>query len=154
MGHQDEIEARFQKIKKTLSKNKNASICLDKDEALAHLIYAAADLFIIPSLFEPCGLTQLIALRYAAVPVARATGGLVDTVFDIDTSKRPMDERNGFTFDFPDTKGIDWALDRALNKWFQERTQWHQLMQQGIRADFSWTHSATEYVKLYHSLIR
>jgi starch synthase len=118
------------------------------------LIYAAADLFIIPSLFEPCGLTQLIALRYAAVPVARATGGLVDTVFDIDTSKKPMNERNGFTFDFPDTKGIDWALDRALNKWFQERTQWHQLMQQAIRTDFSWTHSATEYVKLYHSLIR
>jgi starch synthase len=127
----------------------DAGICLDQDEALAHLIYAAADFLVIPSLFEPCGLTQMIALRYGAIPIARKTGGLADTVFDIETSARPPQERNGFTFDFPDCAGLDWALDRALACWQRDPQAQHKLIQQGCAHDFSWTHAAQEYVTVY-----
>ncbi len=147
-----EYEEVFLSLKEELSGNKNVAICLDRDEALAHLIFAAADLFIIPSLFEPCGLTQMIALRYGTIPIARATGGLVDTVFDIDTSTKPPQERNGFSFDFPDTEGMNWALDRALACWFHDRPKWRLLMQQAMNKDFSWTRAAPEYLAIYEKL--
>lgn len=144
-----EIFNDFQDLKSKLSKNQNCSIQFDQNEALAHLIYAAADLFIIPSLFEPCGLTQLIAMRYGTIPVARKTGGLADTVFDIDTSNTPFNERNGFTFDFPDNAGIDWALDRALNCYANDREKWQKLIAQATAHDFTWKQSAEAYLKIY-----
>lgn len=127
----------------------NAAINLDYDESMAHLFFAAADMFIIPSLFEPCGLTQMIAMRYGAVPIARKTGGLADTVFDWDTSTKPLAERNGFTFDFPDTQGVDWALDRALRLWKEDPKTWKKIQSQGMSVDFSWAHAAPEYLKIY-----
>ncbi len=133
-----------------LNKHPNCAICIDKDEALAHLIFAAADLFLIPSLFEPCGLTQLIALRYGTVPIARMTGGLVDTVFDVDTSERPEALRNGFTFDFPDKQGVNWALDRALACW-QDKKRFQQLIQHGMQLDLSWKRAAQEYLSVYRA---
>jgi starch synthase len=144
-----DIDKMFSDLKKELENDKNVAICLTQDEALAHLIYASADLLAIPSLFEPCGLTQLIALRYGTIPMARMTGGLVDTVFDIDTSTRPEKERNGFTFDFPDREGVNWALDRAIDCHQKKPQKFHQVMRQGMHEDFSWKKSAKEYLELY-----
>lgn len=151
-SHIPAITRVFEDLKKELSHNSNVAICLDTNEALAHLIYASADISIIPSLFEPCGLTQLISLRYGTVPIARMTGGLADTVFDADTSERPEVERNGFVFEFPDSKGINWALDRALDCWANQPKKWHRIILNGIHRDFSWRHSAQEYVKVFESL--
>jgi starch synthase len=147
-----EIEKSFQKLQKELAQNKNVKIVLERDEALAHKLFAGADLFFIPSIFEPCGLTQLIALRYATIPIARMTGGLVDTVADIDTSNKPIQERNGFTFDFPDAKGVDWAFTRAFECYSKDKDKWNQIIKQGIAQDFSWTHPTQEYLKVYKPL--
>lgn len=146
------IHQEFEALQADLSGNENVAILLDKDEALAHQIFAAADMFIIPSLFEPCGLTQLIALRYATVPIVRLTGGLSDTVFDVDTSVKPVNERNGFAFDLPDTKGVDRALTRALDCYRQQKQKWNSLLLQGMRQDNSWKHAALEYLSVYKAL--
>jgi len=146
------IQKEFEALKEELKNNDNAIVLLDNDEALAHQIFAAADMFVIPSLFEPCGLTQLIALRYGTVPIARLTGGLTDTVFDIDSSSRPPDTRNGFTFDFPDRKGVDWALSRALECFKRQPQKWQSLLLNGMRQDFSWKHSISEYLLIYQKL--
>jgi starch synthase len=146
------IHKEFEALQIDLKNNLNAAILMDKDEALAHQFYAAADMFIIPSLFEPCGLTQLIALRYGTIPIARLTGGLADTVFDIDTSTRPFSQRNGFTFDFPDIKGVDWALARAMECFKHEPDRWQSLMLNGMRQDLSWRHAAPQYLSLYSQL--
>ena len=132
----------------------HVSILLDNDERLAHLIFAAADLFIIPSLFEPCGLTQMIALRYGTIPIVRVTGGLADTVFDIDTSSKPLNERNGFTFDFPDKEGVYWALDRAIACYKEDREKWLQLLMNGMKMDFTWKSATPLYVKLYDQIAK
>ncbi len=144
------IQKEFEKLQIDLKNNKNVLILMDQDEALAHQIYAAADMFLIPSLFEPCGLTQLIALRYGTVPIARMTGGLADTVFDIETSLRPQNERNGFTFDSHDKKGVERAISRALQYFKQEPEKWKTLMLNGMKQDYSWKKSALEYVQLYN----
>jgi starch synthase len=146
------IQKEFEALKEELKNNDNIAIVLDNDEALAHQIFASADMVVIPSLFEPCGLTQLIALRYGAVPIVRLTGGLSDTVFDIDTSPHPIEMRNGFTFDFPDRKGVDWALLRALDCFKREPQKWQSIINNGIRQDFSWKNSAIEYLSLYRNL--
>lgn len=153
-NHHSSIHDEFVSLQKKLAGNRNVAIQLDKDEALAHLIYAAADMFIIPSLFEPCGLTQMIALRYGTVPIARMTGGLVDTVFDIDTSNKPAHIRNGYTFDFPDAAGVNWALDRAITCWKTDIRKWHNLMQNGMAIDFSWRHAAPEYLAAYQKIAK
>ena len=150
--HVSSIQQEFEKLQQEFRNHENAVILLDNDEALAHQIFASADLFLIPSLFEPCGLTQLIALRYGAVPIARLTGGLADTVFDVDTASCPAEKRNGYTFDFPDTKGVDWALDRALECFAHNPQKWQSLILQGIGQDFSWKHSLPEYSAIYQSL--
>jgi starch synthase len=115
------------------------------DEGLAHKIMGGCDVFLMPSRSEPCGLTQMYALRYGTVPVVRSTGGLVDTV-------EPFDARRGtgtgFRFDSPDGTGLMWALDQALATW-KDRRAWTALQRRGMERDFSWDRSAREYVKLY-----
>jgi starch synthase len=135
-------------------KDERVGICIDRDEALAHLIFAAADMLIISSRFEPCGLTQLISLRYGTVPIARRTGGLADTVFDIETSDRKAEERNGFTFDHFDTHAVEWALGRALTCWANDRAKWEKIMMNGMRMDFSWENSAALYLEIYAPFAR
>ncbi len=125
------------------------SISLCYDEKLSHLIYAASDMFLVPSLFEPCGLTQMIALRYGCVPIVRNTGGLADTVFDIDTASCPAKERNGFVFQNPEKKELNHAIDRALKLYKENPTKWNELMQQGLGKDYSWKCATKEYLKLY-----
>lgn len=118
------------------------------DDALARLIYAGSDLFLMPSRYEPCGLGQMIALRYGAVPLVRKTGGLADTVVDRDAGKG-----TGFVFEEYSGRALAECVRRALSV-FRDAGEWERLMRRGMRQDFSWEHSAKEYVKLYRKVVR
>jgi starch synthase len=119
------------------------------DEVLARRIYAGADMFLMPSAVEPCGLGQMIAMHYGCVPIVRATGGLADTVIDY-TARQSRG--TGFVFERYTVKACRGALQRALNAYSDKKT-WRKLQQRGMAADFSWSASAQEYVKLYHKAI-
>jgi starch synthase len=119
------------------------------DNVLAHKIEAGADMFLMPSRFEPCGLTQMYSLRYGTVPIVRATGGLVDTVEPYDPA---TGEGTGFRFDHPDGTGLIWALDQALAL-YQDRPAWEAVMRRGMSRDFSWERSARAYVALFRRAI-
>ena len=121
----------------------SASVRLRFDAAFAHRIYAGADLIAIPSRYEPCGLTQMIAMRYGAVPVARRTGGLADTVVDAGDPGG-----NGLMFDEPSHGAFGDALRRALEVYAQA-PRWRELQTRGMQADFSWARSARSYSELY-----
>lgn len=124
-------------------------VFLKYDDALAHRIYAGCDLFLMPSRFEPCGLGQMIAMHYGAVPVVHKTGGLADTV--IDYHQQP-NRATGFVFDaFTAEAGMD-ALRRALRA-FRDREAWVTLQTRGMKADFSWKASARRYEELYRRAI-
>src|SRR5688500_12526566 len=114
------------------------------EEGLAHLIEGGADLFLMPSRFEPCGLSQMYSLRYGTVPVVRATGGRVDTVEPDDGTG----SGTGFRFESADGTGLVWALDQALRAW-QDRPRWERIQKNGMARDFSWERSADEYVNVY-----
>lgn len=119
------------------------------DAVLARRIYASADMFLMPSFVEPCGLGQMIAMRYGSVPVVRETGGLADTVIDYTSDKG---RGTGFVFrDKTPEAGIS-ALDRALNV-YGDKEMWRAIQMRGMSTDFSWTASAEEYVDLYHRAI-
>ena len=120
------------------------------DDVLARRIYAGADMFLMPSGVEPCGLGQMIAMRYGCVPIVRATGGLADTVADY-TAKRG--HSTGFAFTEYTPEACRDALERAL-KVYPNRKAWRKLQQRGMTADFSWSASAQEYVKLYRRAIK
>jgi starch synthase len=119
------------------------------DEALAHVMEAGADLFLMPSRYEPCGLNQMISLRYGTVPVVRATGGLRDTVVEFDPS---TGRGNGFLFRECTSEAMLEALARAL-KLFGRPDAWQALVRNAMSGDHSWAASAREYLKLYRSLI-
>ncbi|KAF5472783.1 hypothetical protein F2P56_009472 [Juglans regia] len=132
-----------------------ARLCLTYDEPLSHLIYAGADFILVPSIFEPCGLTQLIAMRYGSIPVVRKTGGLHDTVFDVDHDTERAQaqglETNGFNFDGADAAGVDYALDRAISAWYDRRDWFNSLCKRVMEQDWSWNRPALEYMELYHA---
>jgi starch synthase len=118
------------------------------DEGLAHLVQAAADIMLVPSLYEPCGLTQLYALRYGTIPVVRATGGLVDTVVDTNPDTLRAGTASGFVFEHFDAGALEHALTRALDA-HADRPLWDGLVRRGMRQDWSWEASAREYLRLY-----
>lgn len=121
------------------------SVHLKFDDQLAHQIIAGSDMFLMPSKFEPCGLTQLYSLKYGTVPIVNATGGLVDTVtsFDNTTSKG-----NGFVMEKPTEKELLEKINQALELYTDDK-KWQKLMKVGMRDDFSWQSSAKKYVQLY-----
>lgn len=121
---------------------------LEFSSPLAHQIEAGADLFLMPSLYEPCGLNQLYSQAYGTVPIARATGGLSDTVVDATPENLAAGTATGFLFQEPTGRGLRGAIDRALALW-PDRRGWHGLVAAGMRADWSWDRSAREYVSLY-----
>ncbi len=148
------INAHFQHEKQILNDNPDCHLELGFNEELSHLIYAGADMIVVPSNYEPCGLTQMIGLRYGAVPIVRGVGGLLDTVFDRDYDpNKPPEERNGYVFYDSDHPAIESALDRALGLWHNAPEEFEQLMVQGMNCDYSWNHPGAEYVEIY-DLIR
>lgn len=119
------------------------------DEALAHLIQAGADALVVPSRFEPCGLTQLCALRYGAVPIVAGVGGLEDTV--VDAGEAATGRATGFKFRPVDTSNLAAALRRA-NSLFRDETKWRDLQLLGMSTDVSWRDRARQYVDLYREI--
>ncbi|HSR70329.1 MAG TPA: glycogen synthase [Acidobacteriota bacterium] len=117
-------------------------------EDLSHLIEAGADIFLMPSRYEPCGLNQMYSLRYGTVPVVRNTGGLADTVEQFDPQSG---EGTGFVFDHYTAEGLGWALGFALRS-FPRRSQWQGLMRNGMSKDFSWQRQGGIYIELYRRL--
>jgi len=143
------INDEFWHLKHELNDNPDCHLEIGFNEELAHLIYAGADLVVVPSMFEPCGLTQMIALRYGTVPVVRAVGGLVDTVFDRDYSDRPVEQRNGYSFHDSDGPALESALSRALGLWWDYPEEFLKLVRQGMAYDFSWNHPGQHYLDVY-----
>ena len=115
---------------------------LSYDGGLARLIYAGADIFLMPSRYEPCGLSQMIAMHYGCVPIVHATGGLIDTV---------EEGKTGFLFEKAAPVNLQKTLDQALRTYL-DRGQWEDLQRNGMVKDFSWTKSAREYAVIYRSL--
>ncbi len=116
---------------------------------LAHQIEAAADIFLMPSRYEPCGLNQMYSLRYGTVPIVRRTGGLADTVELYDPE---ADTGTGFVFDHFTPVGMGWALDFALRTYHQDPEAWKRLQIRGMQRDFSWQRQGKEYERLYDLL--
>ena len=123
-------------------------IHLTFNNQLAHQIEAGADIFLMPSRYEPCGLNQLYSLRYGTVPVVRRTGGLADTIVDVNENTLASGAANGFSFDEYSGPALLKAVERALEL-YKNRKAWKQLMLNGMRQDWSWSRSAGEYAKLY-----
>lgn len=127
------------------------SLTLGFDAALAQRIYAGCDLFLMPSRFEPCGLGQLISLRYGTIPVVHAVGGLRDTVRDVDADPRTG---NGFSFDRYAADAFQGALDRALRAYRTAGPAWDELRRRAMREDHSWGASAKRYEALYRTAVK
>ncbi len=123
------------------------------DDGLARLSFAAADFIVIPSRFEPCGLTQLIAMRYAAIPIARKTGGLQDTLFDIDDTSISKEKKNGYLFENYEETELEATLKRAFNMWHKNPSQKTFLRKNGMQQKSGWEKSVEEYEKLYQKLL-
>jgi starch synthase len=147
------ISGDFWNLKRQLNDNPDCHLELGYDDYLAHLIYAGADMILVPSAFEPCGLTQMIAMRYGTVPVVRNTGGLADTVFDANYAHKPYPERNGYVFNDFNNEGLESALRRAIGMWYSYPHYWRELMLNGMRYDYSWSHPSQDYLNIYE-LIR
>jgi starch synthase len=124
------------------------------DEALAHQIEGGADLFLMPSRYEPCGLNQIYSLRYGCVPVVRRTGGLADTVVDATPHALRAGIATGVVFEEASVWGILEALRRTLAIYWDRKRAWRQLQRTGMAQDFSWDESAREYVRLYREVVR
>jgi starch synthase len=122
------------------------------DEPLAHQIEAGADLFLMPSQYEPAGLNQLYSLKYGTVPVVRATGGLADTVTDCTPETLAEGTATGFGFEPYTPTGLHGALERALDAYRNQPELWARLLRTGMQQDWSWERSAAEYEKLYERL--
>jgi starch synthase len=120
------------------------------DADLARRLYAGSDCFLMPSRYEPCGLGQLIALRYGAVPVVRRTGGLADTVTEFEPARRAG---TGFLFDALSAEGLLEAVHRAATT-YRQPALWKALVRNGMAQDFSWDASAREYVTLYRKALK
>lgn len=144
-------ERKFEEFFQQLAEKypEKVSVKIGFDENLAHQLYAGADVFLMPSHFEPCGLSQLISMRYGTIPVANSTGGLKDTVIEYD---RATKSGNGFLSDFNQNSPFSDALKRALAL-YQESEHWEAIKQNGMEEDHSWKQSSKAYEALYQELM-
>ena len=129
---------------------KRAGVFLTFNEALAQKIYAACDIFLMPSAFEPCGLGQLMAMRYGTVPVVRKTGGLKDTVTPYN---QYTGEGNGFSFANYNAHEMFFTLQHAINLYKNDKETWNNLVKNAMNTDNSWKKSAQDYMNIFNSLI-
>ncbi|MBZ8180749.1 glycogen synthase GlgA [Oscillatoria salina] len=144
------INSWFWHEKNFLNNNPDCHLELGFNEELSHLIYAGADMIIVPSNYEPCGLTQMIGLKYGTVPIVRGVGGLVNTVFDRDYDQnKPPEERNGYVFYQSDFQALESTMDRALGLWFDYHDEFQKLIKQSMEYDYSWNHPSDRYIEIY-----
>ena len=129
----------------------HVAVHIGYDEELAHLIVGAADVVLVPSRYEPCGLTQLYALRYGALPLVRRVGGLADTVVDATAVTLADGTATGFTFDVASPQALRAAIERSRNL-FAERAVWQRMIGRAMTRDFSWAAAARQYLALYRGL--
>lgn len=148
-----ELQQHFNDLKAKYKNNSQVFLHYEYDETMAHALYAALDLLLVPSHFEPCGLTQLIGMRYGAVPIVRSTGGLKDTVFDCEDTQVIASKRNGFTFSRATKPSMNAALLRAFQLFRKEPLNFQSLVRRGMQSDFSWKKPAQQYFRLYQKLI-
>ncbi len=144
------LEAAFSAAAK--SHPGRVAVRIGYDETTAHRLIAGADALLVPSRFEPCGLTQLYALRYGSVPVVRRVGGLADTVVDATPQALAEDRATGFAFDAATPAALEGAVHRAVTA-FRSPAVWQQLLQRGMAQEFSWSESAKTYLALYREML-
>ena len=138
-------DIRYHKLLEEKSKkfSKSFRLYFKFDNALAHKIYAGSDIFLMPSKFEPCGLGQMISLKYGTVPLVYKTGGLMDTI----------NKTNGFVFDNYSSSAFIATIKKSISA-YEDKQRWQGLMRQGMRSNFSWQESAKKYIQLYKKLIK
>lgn len=146
-----DLEDRLQNLANKYPKQ--MSVTFGYDEKLAHQIEAGADIFLMPSRFEPCGLNQMYSMRYGTIPIVRYTGGLADTVVDTTPANVDANLATGFTFEREDSQEVLRCVQRALLS-FRDKTTWKTLQVNGMVKDFSWDKSAQEYAQLYQKLVK
>ncbi|PXA04491.1 starch synthase [Coraliomargarita sinensis] len=146
------INAYFWHLKNEINENPDCHLEIGFDEDLARLIYAGSDMMLVPSRFEPCGLTQLISMRYGTVPVVRAVGGLADTVFDKDYSHVELNKRNGYVFHEDSYTGVETALSRAIACYYQYPDHFRHLMLNAMKTDYSWNVPGQHYLNIYNHI--
>jgi starch synthase len=133
---------------------RQVGISIAQDEKLAHQIEAGADMFLMPSQYEPCGLNQLYSLKYGTVPIVRATGGLTDTVVDATPANLAAGTATGFRFVIYTAQAFFDTVKRALTMFREQPAQWLALQRNGMRQDWSWNRSAAEYERLYQTMLK
>ncbi|KAK6147507.1 hypothetical protein DH2020_018419 [Rehmannia glutinosa] len=137
------VGREFEGLAQLHNQGSSLRILLTYSEELSHMLYAAADIVLVPSIYEPCGLAQMIGMRYGAVPVVRKTGGLADTVFDMDDKSQP-EMANGFVFEGIDEGSLNWALDQP--------NEWMGIVKKVMQMDNSWNNTAGKYIDIYSSV--
>jgi starch synthase len=147
-------EPKYHRIVERLAERfpQKVAVKLEFSNPLAHRIEAGADMFLMPSRFEPCGLNQMYSLRYGTVPVVRATGGLADTIIDAQPAALADGTANGFSFQECSALALGETLRRACDA-FQRKESWNRLVATGMRQDWSWARSARQYAKLYEETV-
>ncbi len=145
-------ESKIEDAFRELENNNKGKIAFYKgyNEALAHRIYAGSDLFLMPSLFEPCGLSQLCSLRYATLPLVRETGGLKDTVAPYNEYDK---SGTGFSFAAYNANDLVHTLYYATDVYYNRKSDWETLMNNALNTDVSWEKSARTYSLLYNELM-
>ena len=154
MGRFGTGQPKFHQLFETLAERfpRKVAARLEFSNPLAHRIEAGADIFLMPSRFEPCGLNQLYSLKYGTVPVVRATGGLADTITPAGSGPPQDRPPNGFSFHEYSPMALGETLRRACDAYAQPET-WKQLMATGMSQDWSWARSARQYVELYRTAV-
>ena len=148
---ESDLEDRFRYLAEAF--RRNLVVHIGFDATRARRIYAGADALLMPSRFEPCGLNQMYAMRYGTVPIAHSVGGLRDTVWDPGDEGLRRGQGTGFCFEICDLAGLRWAVGRAAQLFRRDRPGWHAIARAGMQGDFSWTRSASEYLRLYRSVV-
>jgi starch synthase len=144
-------DEKYNELFKTIAQKykKSVGVMIAFNNAIAHKIEAGSDIFVIPSRYEPCGLNQMYSLKYATVPVVRATGGLDDTIEDFNPA---TNKGNGFKFADASADELYTALKKAVQL-YKDKKKWQALQLNALRCDFSWEKSAKEYTKLYKKIL-
>lgn len=148
----EEMASLFRAAQRKWEKHPQVILQFVWEESLAHQLFAALDFLFAPSTFEPCGLVQMIALRYGTIPIVRKTGGFLDTVFDFEDSQIAQNQRNGFLLDSKDPSLIEPLFERIFSLWKRERLSLERMAKRGMETDRSWSIPAKAYQKLYRQL--